>query len=87
MWLHMLLKLGSVTLPMPSIYTVYIVSTTCPCIFDSLISTVLSIRFLTLGVHVPEGYVNRSVCVHVRVCMGVCLFVVFCHHAHVDPEI
>ena len=96
MCLHMLLEHGSVTLPMPLIYiytVVYIASiyTLCPCIFCNLISTVLYVLFLTLDTHVPEGYSKRSVfvcvCVYERVHMCVCLFVVFCHRTHVDPEI
>ena len=49
-------------------------------LFCSSIPTFCS--FLTLGAHArSEGYCSCPVCVYV------CLFVVFCHHAHLDPEI
>ena len=64
----MLLKLESATLPMPSIYTVYIASSPCPSIFGSL-SNFYSI--FNPRCAVPEDYDNCYVCVNARVCMGV----------------
>ena len=33
-----------------------------------------------------QGYCSCHVCVYMCKCVCVCLFVVFCHHTHLDPD-
>ena len=61
-------------------FLILLIPTPLVSVFCSNIPTFCS--FLTLGAHArSEGYCSFPVCVYV------CLFVVFCHHAHLDPKI
>ena len=70
-------------IPTPLVSVLFYSSIPTFCSFLTLGAHARGLQYLlTLGAHArSEGYCSCPVC------LCVCLFVVFCHHAHLDPEI